>query len=232
MSLATVIQRVQTLFSDRGESWCDKDYVTGFLSIINDDLQTLLEAFDLSYQEDDIVLSVVPAGTADLSAYQSEGNALDDMMAPISLEWRRVGEDDSEWKPVQRVDKVSDTSVPNNQVEGISNFSWKRGVIKISKSSIDVDIRVTAEMLPDVLQSDSDNYIKGATNVLVYRTCQSIAFDRGGAVSKMAPVFEKKALKAEDDLECTLVKLDQDVKRRFAGRRSQVPGARWVPPTG
>lgn len=232
MSLSLIIRRVQKLFDDEGESWCDKDYVTGFIALNSDDLETELSAHELGYQEGTIVISDVPAGTTDLSAYQADAGPLASMMSPISVEWRRVGEDDSMWRPVKRGDKIIDVGTTDNQVEGIQNFTWQQGLVKISKSSIDVDLRVVAELLPDIAQSDSDNYIKGATNVIAYFTAQMIAIDRGGGVAKQAPFFEKKGLKALDNLEIILTKQEQNNVRRFAGRRSNSSGPLWRPPTG
>lgn len=231
MSLARVIQRVQTLYDDQGETWCDKDYVTGFIAINSEDLEARLAALDLSYEEDYVVLSAVPAGTADLSTYQAEGGALDDMMSITALEWRRVGETDDDWAPVRRVDKVVDTDAPGNPVEGILSYSWKRGLVKISKSSIDLDLRVTAELLPAVLQSDSDNYIKGMTNVLSYWTAELIGQTRGGPISKLADVFARRGLSALDDVLAILTKQEQSIVRRIGGRRSRTRGPNWRIPT-
>src|SRR5580700_3771253 len=121
MSLALVISRVQTLFEAQGQKWCDKDYVVGFLSMHNEDIETWLGALGLSYDEQDIILPNVPANTSDLSAYQANGQALGDMMTPYSLEWKRYGDPVTCFAPVPRLDKVIDVD-PNAPVEGIQSY--------------------------------------------------------------------------------------------------------------
>lgn len=233
MSLSLVIQRVQTLFEAVNAKWCDKDYIIGFLAIANEDIELELEALDLSFQEQVVILPAVPIGTTDLSAYQAIGQPLDDMMIPISLEWRTTGDTDvDDWQPIPRVDKVIDTSIPSDAVVGISSFEWRAGLIKLSACSAIVDIRVRCQMLPDVFQDDSDTYIKGLTNWLVYQTAIMIAQSRGGGVSKMIPVWSKQLAVTSDNVICTMVKQEQNVVRRFGGRRSQGQNPLWRPPLG
>jgi hypothetical protein len=232
MSLALVIQRVQTLFLDRGETWCTKDLVTQFISVNNEDMEARLSALGLEYDEQEVVLANVPAQTADLSNYQNVGGPLDSMMVPLTLEWRMVGQGDDAWRPIPRVDKVLDTSVPNNQVQGIASFSWKAGIVKLSKSSVAVDIRINAEFLPTVAQSDSDDYVKGMTNVLAYWSAELIAMVRGGGASKLAVYFQKRGEMVMQDVTSTLQQADQLVVRRLGGRRSRMSGPLWRPPMG
>lgn len=233
MSLSLVIQRVQTLFEAVNSKWCDKDYIIGFLGIANEDIQLELEALDLSFQEEVVVLPAVPIGTLDLSQYQAVGQPLDDMMVPISLEWRVTGDSDPDnWTPIPRVDEVIDQSIPSDEIVGIASFEWRGGLIYVSASSAIVDIRVRCEMLPDVFQDDSDTYIKGLTNWLVYATAIHIAQSRGGGVSKMVAVWEPLRAKVADNIECTLVKQEQNISRRFGSRRSRRNSPNWQPPLG
>lgn len=233
MSLSLVIQRVQTLFEAVNEKWCDKDYIIGFLAISNEDVELELEALDLSFQERVLVLPAVPVGTTDLSQFQAMGQPLDDMMIPIMLEWRLTGDtDEDDWNFIPRVDKVINASIPSDAIVGIASFEWRGGLIYVSASSAIVDIRVRCEMLPDVFQDDSANYIKGLTNWLMYTTAILIAQSRGGGVSKMVPVWEKKLEKTSDNVICTLVKQEQNIVRRFGSRRGQGQNPNWRPPLG
>lgn len=226
MSLSLVISRVQVLFEAQGQKWCDKDYVVSFLAIHNEDVELQLDAIGLSYAEQDIILPAVPAGTSDLSTYQADGQPLGDMMSVYSVEWKRPGDPVTSFQPVERVDKVIDVD-PNHPIEGIQSYAWKGGLIQFSPSSIDVDIRVGCDLLPDVFQSDSDNYIKGLTNWLSYGTAEMIAFSRGAGASKLGTYFQQLKTKVADSIEETLVKQEQLVPRRFAGRRSRVAGPNW-----
>lgn len=232
MSLALVIQRVQTLFFDRAETWCTKDLVTQFISVNNEDVEAHLTALGLEYDEQEIVLANVAAQTADLSFFQNVGGALASMMVPLTLEWRPVGGAIDDWHPIPRVDKVLDTHMPNNQITGIASWSWKGGVVKLSKSSIAVDIRINAELLPTVAQADNANYVAGMTNVLAYWTAEMMAMSRGGGASKLAPYFKGRGDRVLEDVTATLNQADQLVVRRLGGRRGRMSGPLWRPPMG
>src|SRR5450432_3928408 len=104
MSVQTIVSRVQLLLEDQQQDWASTDYVIQYLAIHNEDVESFLENLDLSFDTDVIVLPAVPAGTTDLSAYQQDGRELDMMMLPVALEWRLVGQDDTQWNPVRRLD--------------------------------------------------------------------------------------------------------------------------------
>jgi hypothetical protein len=226
MSVATVTTRVATLFEDRGQKWCTKDYVQSFLAIHNEDVEAYLESLDLSYDTDVIVLSNVTAGATDLSAFQAEGGLLANMTLPTALEWKLPEEDDSKYQPIPRADKVRD--VPTAEpFRGIASFEWRKGIVYLTPSSVDVTIRVRCETLPASLDEDSGQYIKGLTNVLVYGVAAMIAFARGGPASKLGLVFQDKYEKALGTVEDTMIKNDQLSPRRMAGRRSGYSGPTW-----
>jgi len=238
LSLALVISRVQTAFEAQGQRWCDKDYIVGWLSIHNEDVELELASLGLSYEEQDIILPNVPANTTDLSAYQADGQPLGSMMLPYSLEWRypmnplpnqpqpSPPPSDEDWKEIPRVDKPIDVipNDPDQNIEGIQSWAWKGGKIQTTPSSIAVDVRVGCQNLPDVFQSDSDNYIKGITNWLVYGTAELIAFSRGAGASKLGVVFQARKNKVADSIESLMIQDEQLVRRRFAGRRSRGRG--------
>lgn len=226
MSLTLVISRVQALFEAVGQAWCDKDYIIGFLSIHNEDVELELAALGLSYQEEDIILPAVPANTGTLAAYQATGQPLANMMSLYSLEWKRVGDPVTCFQPVARLDKLIDED-PNNLTEGIDSYSVQGGNILISASSIAVDIRVGTQNLPDNFQSDSDNYIKGTTNWLAYGTAELIGKSRGAGAAKLALDWEKKKLNVADSVRDILVQQEQLTPRRLGGRRSGRTGPLW-----
>lgn len=227
MGLQQVISNVQTLWQAKGAKWCDKDYVVSFLTMINEQLEQKFAAVGLSYSEEFIILPNVAAGTTDLSAFQAPGQQLGDMMSPYSLEWRLPGAPATQFAPVGRVDKVLDVDTINSPIEGIESYAWMGGIVQISPSSVNVDIRVGCELLPDVFQSDSDNYIKGATNVLSFWTAGIIGLIRGAGASKLGTEFTKMGDSAWDDIESVFIMQEQETPRRLAGSRSRVPGPLW-----
>lgn len=236
MSVADIIQKVQVQFDALAEDWCDKDYIINFLEMHNEDVESLLEDLDLSYDTAVIVLPAVAAGTTDLSAFQVTGQPLANMMLPLALEWRLVGETDLQWRPIPQVDKVIDVLVATpggpSATAGIASYEWRGGIVYISPSSVATDIRIRDEQLPAVLDSDSAVYIKGLSNVLAYGICEHIAMNRGGGVSKQAPWFHQKFEDAFTSVSDRMVKQEQVVPRRMAGRRSRWGGPLWRAPMG
>lgn len=226
MSVSTVVARVQLLLEDQGQDWASTDYVIQYLGIHNEDVESFLENLDLSYDTDVIVLSAVPAGTTDLSLYQQDGGPLDMMVMATALEWRLVGEDDTKWRPVRRKDKVLDVQA----VMGIASYEWRHGLVFISPSVVDVDIRVRAEDLPAVLDSDSSTYIKGLTNVLVYGVAELICASRGGPAAAVTLYFANKKEAALDNVADRMVKDEQSVPRHMGGRRGRFAGPIWRVP--
>jgi hypothetical protein len=237
MAISDIITRVQTEFDALGQDdWCDKDYILNFLAIHNEDVESVLENMDLSYDTQVEILPGVAAGTTDLSAFELAGQLLAQIMYPITLEWRLVGDTDVDWRPIPHVDVVEDVLAPTptgpSATEGVASWEWRAGIIYISPSSVPTDIRVRFEALPALLNTDSAQYARGLTNVLVYGICEHIAMNRGGAASKLGLWFADKYEKNFGTVIDRLVKDEQTVPRRMGGRRSQQPGPLWRMPMG
>jgi hypothetical protein len=239
MSVLDIVGRVQKLFEDEQEAWCDKGYVLGWLAMYSEDLESYLENLDLSYDEQIVVILNVPANTTDLSSYQTEQQPLENMMLPISLEWKLTGENNLQWHPVDPTDKIIDTDASldgqpvASNIVGILSWVWQNSTVKLSPSSVAVDLRIGAEMLPAVVNIDNSAYIKGMTNVLAYGIAGMICDTRGGAgLAKLSIKFGDRHQKALDVLVDRLVKQDQIPHRRMGGRRSRYPGPLWRLPMG
>ena len=237
MSVATIIQRVSQIFDDLDQDRFDKDFIQGWLAIHNEDLESLLENLDLSYDTSIYVLTIA-AGTTDLSSFQADGQVLDNMMYPIAMEWRLPGQNDTQWNPVTTVDKVIDTNLSptgiavSSSVSGIASWNWRKGIVYISPSSVDCEIRLRTEDLPALLDTDSALYIKGMTNVLAYGVAEMIAASQGGGVAKYAAVINGWFTDAFSQIADRLVKQEQAVPRRMGGRRSGLLGPNWRTPMG
>lgn len=239
MAVQDIVTRVQKLFEDEQASWCDKGYILGWLQMYNEDLESYLENLDLAYDTQVVVIPGVAANTTDLSAYQADGQPLGNMIVPISLEWKLTTDNNLQWRPIPSVDKVEDTNQSldagpvSSNIVGILSYEWRGSVIYISPSSVAVDIRVRAEMLPSVVNTDNSAYIKGMTNVLAYGIAVMIADTRGGVGnSKLSLKFSDRHQKALDVLVDRLVKNDQIPQRRMGGRRSVQPSPLWRLPMG
>lgn len=221
----TIVKRVQVELEDVGVAWTDQDYIIRRLSAVNEDVCTRLESEDLAFDISVVVLQAVAANTPDLSKFQISGSPLYGLVIPRSIEWRLVGQNDEQYTPIPRVDKVIDTSiasnnqaVTSNQV-GIASFEIRQGVVVISPSSAPTDIRVRGEFLPPLLLNDSDQQIIGLTNPLVYGVCQRICESRA-EMSNLATVFKEHYERALDNFEVIQIKELQTRPMRLGGRRS------------
>jgi hypothetical protein len=238
MSVADIITTVLNCFDDQAQDRFDKDYILSFLTAENKSVENILENLDLSYDTSIYVLSPVPAGTTDLSAWQADGQTLQNMMFPIALEWRLTGQNDTQWNPINHTDKIIDTNLSptgiavSSSIAGIASYTWRKRVIYISPSSVDVEIRIQVEELPAQLQVDSDTYIAGLDNVLAYRVAEKIAMGQGAGSSKLAAIFRQWAAEDFDPIQDRLVKEEQTVSRRMGGRRSGLSGPNWRTPMG
>lgn len=215
MSVQTIVSRVQMLLEDQEQDWASTDYIIQYLGLHNEDVESLLENLDLSFDTDVIILSGVTAGTSDLSTYQQDGGPLDMMMLPTALEWRNIGEDDTKWRPIGKKDKVLDVQ----PLVGIASYEWRHGLVYISPSTVDVDLRIRCEDLPALLDSDSSTYVKGMTNVLAYGVAALVSGSRGGPAAESATYFEGKMESALSNVADRMVKDEQRVERVMGGRR-------------
>lgn len=226
MSVPKIVDRVQLCMEAQGEDWCSADYVIQWLAMHNEDIESFLENLDLSLDTDVIVLPAVPAGTLDLSEYQNDGMPLSQMMLPVALEWRLVGQDDTQWEPIPKKDKVLDVMTS----PGVASYEWRRGLVFISPSSVDVDIRIRCEDLPAVLDNDSATYIKGMNNVLAYGVAALICGSRGGPSAANAIYFEGKKETALSDVADRMVKDEQSAVRVMGSSRGRIVGPNWRVP--
>jgi hypothetical protein len=234
MSVNLIIRRVQTLLSGVGsvDDIANPDYICRFLEIVNDDLMQRFENLDLNFSTEVVILPDVPANTTDLSSFQQEGAPLACLELPLLLEWRLAGQTQLEWQPVENVQKVYDTDtgtglpgVPVTSEEiGIDSYEWRGGVIYISPSSQDTDIRVRYQSLPVDLDADSPNQpVRGVVNILAYGISIMILSKRGGQDTLKTDI-EGWLTQAVGLFESTQVKSQQSQRQRLGSRRSQWNG--------
>ena len=233
-SVQDVITDIQTLFGDPAGEQIDDNYVLGFVKIQSGIIEARLETLDLSYDTAVVILPSVPANTADLSSYQTTGQPLSEIMVPTTLEWRLPGQDDTFWQEIPRLDKVQDTTTSlvggTSNLDGIQSYEWRAGIIYITPSDEVCDIRVRFEVLPTYLNYNSANYIPGLRSVLTFGTAVLIRDERGGTDGKTAKRWQDQYDRTMDDFEDRLVKNEQPIGRRMAGRRSGMQGPNFKMP--
>lgn len=222
-AVSDVVARCQTLLEDPGGKWADYNYLKGFMNQANEDLNVEMDAYNLKINEQVTVLSSVPAGTSDLSGYMTTGQPLENMLDPVLLEWRNVGDSDAQWRVVPRRNKVIDTTT----AAAVLSWEVRNQNIYFSPSINNVDLRVRYDQIVLDFADPTDAILRGSLNVLAYATCELVAGLRGGLAASGAPLvsfFEKKLAKAKDNFESLLTKRDQRTRRKFA-RANNAGGA-------
>jgi len=220
--------RVQACLDDPSGKWADAGYLAPFIQIVSDDYWMHLAALNLKYDEIEVILPSVTAGMSDLSVFEAKGGALEFMDAPISLEWRHVGDPNTAWRPIPQLDKVNDN---DGDVDGISSYEWRNQILYISPSNTNVDLRVRFSGLPPSLDDQSKQVLRGIPNILAYNASEFIAGVRNN--KDLAAFLKVKGDAAEEDFEILMTKMQQKVHRKF-GRNNMMQRSRlnWTIPSG
>lgn len=220
ITLNEVCKRVQDALSDpSGSQFTTASLITPVNQCF-DDLSNEISQLELSYERVVAVINPFPAGTTDTSAYEADGGSLQAINEPELVEYKLVGEDDTQYKKVDRVDKVDDVAAGT---PGITSYEWRGGVVYVSKSSVDVILRIRFQAMSTNLVDATDKVTRGVTNVLAYKVAEYVAGKRGGDNgTKLAQRYGAKAQAALDNFLVMAVKNDQMQNRRLGtvrGRR-------------
>lgn len=241
--VAKRIQRLVTGYLGSQSSYSDYDYICGEIADSNDDIEAELDMLDLHFDQAVVVLTNVPAGTVDLSAYQADGQQLGNLLFPMSadgsepIEWRPTGQSDLNWQPVPQVGKVLDTNTATgntglitSDTAAIISWEWRGGIIIISPSSQAVDLRIRGEFTPNLADNDAAQYVKGLKNVLSYLVAKKIL---GYAKNAEGIEFcDEQLEEAKFVFESRMSKMKHGQVIRLGGRRTQAGGVigRFTPP--
>jgi hypothetical protein len=224
MGVQKIIKRIQACMEDPAGKLFTRDYILTFLDMNNEDLFVELAAMGFNYDDRVVVLEGVPANTNDLILYQQADQPLAEMMTPISMEWKPAGAPDEQYRPVLNADKVLDVK----DAQDIRSYEWREGRIRISPATIDVDLRMRVQALPEEMNDESDPEIVGLTNVLVYRTASMIWGTRGNDVQEAK--WGARALEAKDNFQSMLIKREQGVVRKFGKSQQRASTMRFRTP--
>lgn len=214
MNLNTVKGRVQAMVEDRPDAdgnvdFCDEAYLLPHLNQAYESLLNSFATLDLSFDEEDIDIPSLPIGTSDLSPYFAAGQPLEQMVLPMSVEWKTAGDPVENFLTSRKVDQIPnlepDTTVPYWEFTG--------GVIKLQASTVLVDIRIRAEVIPQALTEGTDAItVAGLGFILAYRTAEHVGMARGN--QNWVVQYGKKADDGLDDLKERWVKNSQGIVRR------------------
>src|SRR5207248_2821017 len=121
------------------------NYISPLLDQIHDEVYDDLKSINAPLTDSIAVLTPVAANSTDLSAFASAGKELENMMQPRWLDWKLVGDLDSAYQPIERVDKLDD--VDPGTYQGIKQFRFRGSTVYITPSSVAVTIRIEFEQL-------------------------------------------------------------------------------------
>lgn len=234
--VVTRLQKLMQLAFGQNSDYADYDYLANAVAVVNDDIEAELDALDLHFDTEVVVLTAVPANTKDLRNYQGTGGPLECMLFPNSadgsspVEWRPTGQSDLNWMPVEQVGKVIDTNTATGNTgttvsdsAAVVSWEWRGGIIYISPCSIVVDLRVRGEFEPTLADNDAAPYVKGLTNVLAYKA-GSLISALGAENDKALAFFEKGYTDAKFVFETRISKSKHGQVIRLGSRRTQFSG--------
>lgn len=210
VALTTVLSRIRAELDDpRGQRY-DDNYIFGFTDGCNEDLIIELAACGIEYGEQVVEIQGVPANTTDLSGYMDTGLPLEYMILPMSIEWKRPGDDPTRYGTCARVDKVRDVIA----ISGITNWELRSGIPVISPSCIDTDIRVRFFGMPiGTLNDPNGQILRSIAQIFVYKVAQKIASRNGKA--QLAADLAVDLWRSKENLSELMTKQEQQVTRKF-----------------
>ena len=225
MNLAEVKSRIRALVDDP-----DGTYVTdGFLGpLINqkyEEIYNRMLSTGAEFERRVVELSNVAALTSDLSVYNLPGRELELMLQPVLLEWKQAGFDPTSYRTASLVDRVRDVI----QAQTLDDWEFRSGVIYITPTVLDVDIRIRGDFLfaPLTAETDAIAAAKNLGHAVAYGTASRIGTVRGNpAWTQAYAILQDNAV---DDVMQYLARKDQ-AKVRRVGRitRRQRSGHRDI----
>ncbi|MBZ5522441.1 MAG: hypothetical protein LAP21_09400 [Acidobacteriia bacterium] len=210
MNLAEVKSRIRALVDDP-----DGTYVTdGFLGpLINqkyEEIYNRMLSTGAEFERRVVELSNVAALTSDLSVYNLPGRELELMLQPVLLEWKQAGFDPTSYRTASLVDRVRDVI----QAQTLDDWEFRSGVIYITPTVLDVDIRIRGDFLfaPLTAETDAIAAAKNLGHAVAYGTASLIGTVRGNpAWTQAYAILQDNAV---DDVMQYLARKDQAKVRR------------------
>lgn len=219
MQLKDVVKRVQSKLDDPDGTTYDSDYIMGF---VGDALEWLYNAMKRSngqFDEGIEILPAFPAGTRDLDVFQQPGGKLDGLIIPRMIRWKLPGQDSVMFRRAEGpLEFVRD--MPDPGVVFLDSWAWQKYSIKLSKTSIDLDLEVTGDFLfPPLTDPEAEIRIaKNGNRALACKVASDIGKARGRDKWKLDYAID--ADEAVDDINSLLVKAMQGFTNRV-GRMSR-----------
>jgi len=216
MDLSTLKSRIRALVDDPDATYATDAFLLPLINQKYEELYNRMLSTGAEFERKAVELFNVSPQTQDLSAYMLSGQPLELMVQPLTLEWKTVGLDSTNYRTAALVDKVKDV-IPD---QFIQNWEWRAGIIYFTPCVLAVDLRIRGDFLFAPLTSDADVVaaMKNFGHALAYGAAALIGLVRGNQAWVQAyTLLQDNAL---DDLMQYLARKDQ-AKVRRVGRISR-----------
>ena len=223
MDLQTLKARIRALVDDPNATYTTDDFLLPLINQKYEELYNRLRLGGTEFDERDVVLPSVPAGTPDLSTYAATGQPLELLVQPRMLEWKLAGNPDSFYLRAEFLGKVRDIT-PQPLID---SWEWRSQVIYITPATVVVDLRVTGDFLFSALVSDADILAaaKNIGHIVAYGTAALIGINRGNP--DWIKNYTDKEEGTFDDLNQLLVRADLAKITRVARLSRSARFRRW-----
>ena len=228
MNVTAVVTTVQSLCDDPDGTYIDFDYV---LPLLNLNYGLVFNKLNTGFDFDSAVVELpnIAANTPDLRAFTTTGQPLEFMTYPSTLEFKLSGQDATFYRTIGGpLEKPRDVLAGNPYLD---SWSFRGGIIFLSKFSSQIDLRIQGEFLfpPLTTGADEIRISKDIGGCLALKTAASVGKARGnpGWVTTYSKDYED----AFDDVNIKMAKFEQRKTQRV-GSLSRSSVRTWFRPVG
>jgi hypothetical protein len=223
MNVADLIKGVQTDLDDPDGTYFTPDYITGFLRQVYKKLANKLRLTDSDFDERIVELPNIQAGTPDLSAFQKTGQPLEELLTPRGIEWKLPGQDSRFYRLADGpLDKVRD--VPDPGFPRLDSWAFITQIVRLSKMSVNLDLRLTGDFLPDPMVAPDDQSQLPVSADVPFQTMLALRVAEANGRDKTIKYLSAELVDELDDVQIALVKGQQGQPRRLGRMNGRFPG--------
>jgi hypothetical protein len=216
--VSDIVSRVAAKCDDLDLTYVDDDYVMSVLPDAIDWLFGKLRLTNNQFDEEIIILPAVTAGLPTLDQYQATGQPLAGMVLPKTIRWKLPGQSNLYWR---KADGPLD--YPRDLNPGgafLDSWAWIRYSVKLANFVTALDLEITGDFVFDPLTGPESQITISllANRVITSKVASEIGKARGN--DKWVTTYGNDADEALDDLSIALSKENQKKTHRV-GRMSR-----------
>jgi hypothetical protein len=158
-----------------------------------------------------VVLSDVPEGTPNLSAYFDAGQPLELLVEVIAMKERAAGGNRQEidWMPMTRT-----LDLPTITPAAFSSYySFNETTINISPAGQNTDIRIYGKFKPAPIVTGDSPIVPNTSPILAFGAAALVAMSRGNEA--MVNMYESKRLAGQQSFICDAIMNQQHIRTRM-----------------